>query len=469
MAKSKDKPTFVCTECGTNYPRWQGQCTAPGCNEWNTVKEFKESKSPKKAYGDQTKSKVIGGYGTIDGDKALKMSQISTQEKNKILTGIGELDRVFGDGITEGSVSLISGDPGAGKTTLLSSLLGVMSLDRMCLFAGAEESSSQVKLRNERIGIKYNDDQLLIMSEYLVENIIAHAIEKKIKFLAIDSIQAMYGEEYSGIPGSIGQVKGCALELNRFAKEHGVTVILIGHVTKGSELAGPKTLEHIVDAIFHLDCNENGLRIMRPSKNRNGSIDNIGIFNMTSRGMISVDNPSKLFLSGTEEPSPGSAVTCIRDGNRNMLLEIQSLVDAPEGEHPQRTCIGLSFNRLKMVIAVLRKHGRLKFHHDTFVNLIGGLKLPETDTSADLALAASLASSLKDKVIPEHTCFMGELALNGSVRPINGGVQRVKEAIKHSFTTIYVPKANYHKDMENKELKVTIVPVATIHDMLEIF
>ncbi len=443
-----------------DFARWQGQCGS--CKAWNTLSEFKEAKLPSQ----QRAMAVQGGYAGTLGNVVKKMDDISSIALDKISTGIGELDRVLGDGLTMGSIILISGDPGAGKTTILTQLAANMSHKTTAMYCTAEESLEQFKARaTERLKVNFVPDQLLLMSDYVVPNIMEKALESNVKFLIIDSVQALETEHATGSAGSISQVKGCAQELSRFAKLNGITLILIGHVTKGSELAGPKTLEHIVDTLLHIEVNDSIIRTMRASKNRFGDVDQVGIFQMNSRGMISVDNPSKLFLSGANEKATGSAITCIRDGNRNLLLEVQSLVSECEGEHPQRVSIGLNFNRLKMITAVLRKHGKIKLFHDVYVNLVGGLKLPDTDTSADLALAAALVSSLNDIEMSRKYCFMGEISLSGEVRPINGGVPRVNEAVKHGFEQIYIPKANYHKSMENSGAK--IIAIEHITDLLE--
>lgn len=461
MAKTpKTKISFLCSECGANFPRWQGQCNA--CKAWNTLAEFKEASLPSQ----QRTIASQGGYAGTIGNTVKKMSEVSHVELNKIDTQIGELDRVLGNGLTVGSIVLISGDPGAGKTTILTQLSANISKQMVSMYCTAEESLEQFKSRAiERLKIDFVEDNLLLMSEYIVANIMERALEAKVKFLIIDSIQALESEHCNGSAGSVSQVKGCAQELSRFAKQHGITLIIIGHVTKGSDLAGPKTLEHIVDTLLHIEVNDSIIRTIRASKNRFGDVDQVGIFQMHSKGMLSVDNPSKLFLSGADETVAGSAITCIRDGNRNLLLEVQCLVSECEAENQQRVSIGLSFNRLKMITAVLRKHGRIKLFHDVYVNLVGGLKLPETDTSADLAIAASLISSLNDKEMSRKHCFMGEISLSGEVRPINGGVPRVNEAIKHGFEVIYIPKANYHKSMEISGAK--IIQIEKIGDLLE--
>lgn len=456
MAKKKDTQ-FVCSDCGEPHPRWQGQCNS--CKEWNTVSEIRIAPESK-----AETSRYKGYAGKTTG--ALSINDIKVENKDRFVTGIGEFDRVFGGGLTYGSVNLLSGDPGAGKTTLASQAAAVLSEKVSCLYATSEESLSQFKNRfQKRLKTPYNDDNLRLMNEADVDVIIEQAIALKVKFLVIDSIQSIIANEFTGAAGSVSQVKGCAQRLTSFAKNHDVTIIAIAHVNKNNEVAGPNTLVHIVDGLFHIEVNDSELRTIRPSKNRFGDIDTVGLFKMNERGMVSVDNPSKIFLSSLVEPTPGTAISCIRDGSRNLLLEIQALTTPSENDFIERVCVGLSFNRLKMISAILRKHGKVKMGYDTYVSLVGGLKLPETDASADLALVAALYGSIKEKTLDRQTCFMGELSLSGEVRPVSGGVPRVREAIKHGFTTIYLPHANYHESMNTTG--VNIVPLKTINDLLK--
>lgn len=458
----KNKVSFVCSECGSDFPRWQGQCT--DCKEWNTLTEFREATSPV--------NKVIqggGGYAGSTGGGAKKMSTIQGVEIDKISTRINELDRVLGAGMTVGSVILISGDPGAGKTTLLTDLVAKMSHIMPSMYVSGEESLEQFTARaRDRLKVEWNDDNLRLMASSSVEEIIREAEELKIKFLVVDSIQAIETTMATGSAGSVSQVKMSAQALNRFCKQKGIILFLTGHVTKNnSEVAGPKVLEHIIDASIHLDTTEGVIRTLRSKKNRFGDVDVVGLFQMTEKGMISVDNPSKIFLTGLDSTISGSAITCIRDGSRNLLLEVQSLVTDTESDHPQRVCVGLSANRLKMLGAVIKKHGKIKLYHDIYINLIGGLKVPDTDTSTDLALAASLISSLTDKPISRDACFFGEISLSGEIRPVSGGVPRVNEAAKLGFKTIYIPKANFHPNMMKENPGATIVPLQTIHELIE--
>ncbi len=456
MAKPA-KIEFVCTDCGMNYTRWQGQCR---CGAWNTLAEMKIS-AKQKSTGHGT---IASGYAGGTGGGSKKINDIETTEAEKQLTGIGELDRVLSGGVTTGSVNIISGDPGAGKTTLLSDLIARMSKLTPSLYCTAEESLSQFKNRVQRLKLDYNPDELYLLSETSVEAIIDELHNNKIKFAVIDSIQAVVTSHANGSPGSPSQVKSAAQSLTQYCKQNNVTMFIIAHVNKNNEIAGPQTLVHIVDALLHIDTNDGQIRTLRANKNRFGDIDTVGIFRMCERGMLSVDNPSEIFLSGSTTESPGSAITCIRKGNRNLLLEIQCLTTETEAEFPQRVCVGLNMNRIKMLTGILRKHTKTKIYHDTFFNIVGGLKIDESETCIDLALVTALLSSLNDFVVPRTTCIMGELSLNGDVRPIDSGVPRVKEAAQHGFSEIFIPFRNYHKSMD--ELGVKVSPVKTIHELI---
>ena len=463
MAKANNEK-FVCNECGEVHARWSGQCHS--CKAWNTVVEFKEATPAIKRKNASTTSGVRGGYaGALSGEGAKKIHDVKTVDFERTVTGIGELDRVLGGGLTTGSVNIISGDPGAGKTTMLSDLVSIMSKRTDSLYCTAEESLSQFKNRLERIKSEYDPEKLYLLAETSVEAIIEEMEDKQIKFAVIDSIQAVFTEDANGSPGSPSQVKAAAQKLTQYSKRHDCTIFLVAHVNKQNEIAGPQTLVHVVDSLLHIDTNDGTVRTLRANKNRFGTVDEVGIFRMTERGMLSVDNPSEIFLSGSTNDSPGSTITCIRKGNRNILLELQCLTTDTEAEYPQRVCVGLNMNRVKMITGVLRKHTKTKIFHDTFFNIIGGLKIEETETSIDLALAASLLSSLNEFVIPRTTCVMGELSLNGDIRPIDSGVPRIKEAAQHGFKDIYIPHRNYHKSMEG--LGANIHPIKTIHEFMK--
>ena len=458
MAKA-DKTQFVCTDCGHSTARWQGQCI---CGAWNTMVEMRISAPVKQGLGQSASSL---GYSGALSSGARKIDEVESVDAQKTPTGIGELDRVLSGGVTTGSVNIISGDPGAGKTTLLSDLVAKMSMRMASLYCTAEESLSQFKNRVSRLKLEYNNDNLFLLSDTSVERIIEALNKQKIKFAVIDSIQAVVSEAANGSPGSPSQVKSAAQALTQYCKQKNVTMFIIAHVNKNNEIAGPQTLVHIVDALLHIDTNDGQIRTLRANKNRFGDVDTVGIFRMCERGMLSVDNPSEIFLSGSSTSSPGATITCIRKGNRNLLLEIQCLTTENEAEYPQRVCVGLNMNRIKMLTGILRKHTKTKIYHDTFFNIVGGLKIDESETCIDLALVAALLSSLNEFVIPRTSCIMGELSLNGDVRPIDSGVPRVKEAAQHGFTEIYIPHRNFHKSMEG--LGAKIIAVKTIHELIE--
>lgn len=459
MAKSKTKVAFVCSDCGAEYAQWAGQCKE--CKAWNTITEFKTTQADTPA--GRQKTKRAGYAGETDG-KIKKVSEVTANDISRIVLSMKEFNRTLGGGVTIGSVNLLSGDPGAGKTTLLTQMVCEISQCKRVLYATAEESLSQFKNRLERLGCKYNDDNLFLLAETDVDAIIEKAQEVGAEVGVVDSIQTVSGD-FTGSPGSVSQVRGCAQTLASFAKSKDVTFFLVGHVTKGSEVAGPQTLKHIVDGTFHIEVADNDLRLLRSTKNRFGEADAVGIFRMNERGMNSIDNPSKIFLSREIEDGPGSGITCIRDGNRQLLIEIQSLVTPTESDFAQRVSMGVNMNRLKIIAAILKKHGRMGMNNDIYLSVIGGLKISETDSSADLAIAASLYSSYKEKAIDSDTCLLGELSLAGEVRPISNGVQRVEEAIKHGFKTIYLPKANYHRRMESDG--VNIIKLSRVTEFIE--
>lgn len=451
---------YLCGDCGNTQARWAGQCAS--CQTWNTLKEY----TPPIEAKTTARNNGVAGYSGMGSTPAKKVNDVKASESQKLLTTIGELDRVLSNGLTIGSVNIISGDPGAGKTTLLTSLAAIMSNRMPTCYHSAEESDSQFKSRLDRLNIDYNNDQFLLLNETSVENIIDQLSINKIKFAVIDSIQAIVTDDANGSPGSPSQVKSCAQKLTQFCKKNAVTIFIIAHVNKNNEIAGPQTLVHIVDALLHIDTNDGQIRTLRANKNRFGDVDTVGIFRMTEKGMLSVDNPSEIFLSGSTTDSPGSAITCIRKGNRNLLLEIQCLTTEVEAEFAQRVCVGLNMNRVRMLTGILRKHTRTKINHDTFFNIVGGLKIDETETCIDLALISALMSSLGDFIIPRTTCIMGELSLNGDVRPIDSGVPRVKEAAQHGFKDIYIPHRNYHKSMEGCGAKIHAVK--TIHEIIKL-
>ncbi|EIE1264013.1 DNA repair protein RadA [Vibrio parahaemolyticus] len=466
---AKNKMAYLCSECGYDSVRWVGQC--PGCKAWNTMSEFRPAAMSKttSALNRATGGSHSGGYAGSSGKGARKLDDVSVVEANRVSTGQSEFDRVLGGGLTLGSVVLASGDPGAGKTTLLTQIAAYMSQSTPTMYVTAEESLSQWKKRaQDRLGLEFNSDNFWVDDSDCAEDIVAAVKENGIKLLIADSIQAFESTSVEGSAGGVTQVKTCAQILNRLCKTEGITLILVGQVNKDSKMAGPQTLKHIIDTTVHIDVTESNVRILRSDKNRFGDTDQVGIFQMTERGMVSVDNPSRLFLSGSEERYEGSAVTVIKDGARNLLIEVQALATDFEGEKPLRNCIGVSYSRLALITAVLKKHGGINTYYDINISLVGGLKMADTETSTDLAVMAALISSINSRPTPEDSVFIGEVALTGEIRQVQGGVARVREAAKHGKKLIFLPKANYHNSMlKDLNPDQKIIPVAKIADVIK--
>ncbi len=468
---AKAKVAYVCNDCGADFPRWQGQCNA--CGAWNKITEVKlasGAKSVKSVESGKTVSEArkSAGYAGASGAHVYTIDQIDTNEGERMVVGIKELDRVLGGGLTIGSIVLLTGDPGAGKTTLLSKVAEVFANKGVVLYNTAEESLGQFATRGKgRLRLQYDKVNMKFGNTANLEELIAMIESTGAKIVFLDSIQAIKSENSNGDAGGISQVKHCATELNIFCKQNGVTLIMIGHVNKDSAMAGPKVLEHVIDTSIHIDVGDS-LRTLRARKNRFGDTDQIGLFQMHETGMVSVDNPSKLFLTRSDRDYSGLATTCIRDGARNILIEVQALVTEAAGEKPMRNTIGIHYNRLTMITAVMSKALGTRLFKDIHVNLVGGMKLPETETSTDLALAAALYSSDNDKAIPRGMCFFGELSLTGEIRPISNGVPRVVEASMHGFDTVVIPKRNYHKDMEKEGGSIKIVQIEHLSELKEL-
>lgn len=467
MAKTKSKLSYVCSECGADFQKWQGQCSE--CKAWNSLNEFRESSSTTQSINAAMGSAQRGGYAGAISQGVQKVSNVQIENAARISTGLSELDRVLGGGITLGSVVLISGDPGSGKTTLLTKVAQVMSQSMNTLYVTAEESLSQWAKRGiERLQLPFNDPLFFLSDTDSVEEIIEQCVNNKIKFLIADSIQAFESNSVEGSAGGVTQVKTCAKMLNRLCKQHGITLILVGQVNKNSQMAGPQTLKHIIDTAIHIEVNDASVRILRADKNRFGDTEQVGIFQMTEKGMRSVDNPSRLFLSGSEEHFEGSAISVIKDGSRNLLIEIQALATEVEGEKALRNCIGVAYSRLSLITAVLKKHGGISSYYDINISLIGGLKLSDSDTSTDMAVTAALISSINSKALPEEAVFIGELALTGELRQIPQIVPRVREALSHGKQQIYIPAVAYHSSMQQFiQAGQTIIPLKNVRDLIE--
>ena len=436
---AKTKTAYVCTDCGAEHGQWQGQCAS--CKAWNTLSQINlgsGTQSPA-ARADFRKQGYAGEQSPVQ-----NLSDIDLQALPRFSTGIDEMDRVLGGGLVPGSVILIGGNPGAGKSTLLLQVMCLLAAqDRPALYVTGEESLQQVGMRAQRLQLPR--DNLKLLAETNVEQICKAAQEHQPQLLVVDSIQVMHSSDVPSAPGSVSQVRECAAYLIQYAKQTNTVLLLVGHVTKEGNLAGPKVLEHMIDCFVMLEGGtDNKYRILRSQKNRFGAVNELGVFAMTELGMREVKNPSAIFLARAEEDSPGSLVMVLWEGTRPLLVEIQALVDASPLGNPRRIAVGLEQNRLAMLLAVLHRHGGLYMaDQDVFVNVVGGVKVSET--SADLALLLAIVSSFKDRPIDKNTVVFGEVGLAGEIRPVQGGQERLQEAAKHGFTRAIVPRANVPK------------------------
>ncbi|MEO6444305.1 MAG: DNA repair protein RadA [Gemmatimonadaceae bacterium] len=423
------KTLHRCSECGAEHPKWAGRCDV--CGEWNTLVEEAMAKSPKAAQ--RTRTSVANGAPSA---APQRLRDVQSARTSRISSGIGELDFVLGGGVVPGSMVLVGGEPGIGKSTLLLQVAASLTArGTSVLYVSGEESALQVKLRAERLG-EAGDVQLLC--ETALETILEAAVATRPAILVVDSIQTVATEELEGAPGNVGQVRECAARLMRFAKSSGTAVIVVGHVTKGGGIAGPKTLEHIVDTVLYFEGESTGdHRVLRATKNRFGSVDEIGVFRMSEAGLLGVDNPSALFLGDREARTSGSAVTALLEGTRPVLVEVQALAAKAGFGTPQRVATGFDGRRLALLLAVLDKRTGLSFAQlDVFLNVVGGLRMQEP--AGDLAVAAALASSVYDRALPPDAVFIGEVGLGGEVRPVSQGERRIAEAAQLGFHTAYL-------------------------------
>ncbi|MCC4801026.1 DNA repair protein RadA [Enterovibrio norvegicus] len=434
---AKTKRAYVCNDCGADYPRWQGQCTA--CGAWNTITEVRLAASPQVA-----RTEKYAGYAGAAEAKVQTLESIDLQEVPRFSSGFKELDRVLGGGIVPGAAILIGGSPGAGKSTLLLQTMCRLASQMPTLYVTGEESLQQVAMRAERLGLP--KDNLKMLSETNVENICNIAHQERPKLMVIDSIQVMHCADIASAPGSVAQVRESAAALTRYAKQNNVAIFMVGHVTKDGTLAGPKVLEHCIDCSVMLDgSSDSRFRTLRSHKNRFGAVNELGVFAMTGQGLREVSNPSAIFLSRGEDPTSGSSVMVLWEGTRPLLVELQALVDYSQMANPRRVAVGLEQNRVALLLAVLHKHGGLQMSdQDVFVNVVGGVKV--TETSADLALLLALISSFRDRPLPKDLVVFGEVGLAGEIRPVPSGQERLMEAAKHGFKRAVVPAANAPKN-----------------------
>lgn len=438
---AKTKQAYVCNDCGADFTKWQGQCSA--CRAWNTLTEVRLGSAP--AGGAQAALRRSGYAGDAAGTgKVVSLSEVALAEMPRLATGIGELDRVLGGGLVPGSAVLIGGHPGAGKSTLLLQTMAELVRAMPALYVTGEESLQQVAMRGKRLGL--NVGELKMLSETNVETICDVADQIKPKVIVIDSIQVMHVTDVQSAPGSVAQVRESAAYLTRYAKQTGTVIFLVGHVTKDGSLAGPKVLEHMIDCSLQLEGeSDSRFRTLRSHKNRFGAVNELGVFAMVEAGLKEVKNPSSIFLSRGEEPRPGSVVMVVWEGTRPMLVELQALVDSSHHSNPRRVAVGMDQNRLAMLLAVLNRHGGLMTgDQDVFINVVGGIRVVET--GADLALLLAVVSSFRDKALPADLIVLGEVGLSGEIRPVPNGQERIREAAKHGFRRAIVPKANKPKE-----------------------
>ena len=444
---------YQCEQCGAQHPKWTGQC--PDCGNWNCLVETVAAPA----------APVSARHASYSGEapRIIALADVDPAEAPRLPTGLSEFDRVLGGGLVEGSVVLLGGDPGIGKSTLLlQSLASGAGTGRIrALYVSGEESSSQIALRAERLKLPTGALRLLIETE--IERILSLATTERPQVMVIDSIQTLYTSALQSAPGSVAQVRECAAQLVRFAKATRTAIYLVGHVTKDGALAGPRVLEHMVDAVLYFEGEVSGrYRLVRAFKNRFGAVNELGVFAMTDGGLREVNNPSAMLLSRHDQPVPGSVVLVTREGTRPLLVEVQALVDPSALGNPRRVTVGLDQNRLSMLLAVLNRHGGVATAGcDVFANIVGGVRL--TETAGDLAIVMAVLSSLRDRPLAADWVVFGEVGLAGEVRPVQGGPERLREAAKHGFRRAIVPRANIPKSLPEG---LEVVPVSRLSDAL---
>ena len=449
----KAKTLFYCTECGNESPKWAGRCSV--CGAWNSIVEQPEEK---KAAG---KGRLLAKVRTV---KAESITDLSSGEEIRFSTGMGELDRVLGGGAVKGSLVLVGGAPGIGKSTLMLQICKKLGEQFRVLYVSGEESVHQLKLRAKRLHVESKN--LYVLSETNLGDVLECVNEEQPEVLIVDSIQTLYNEELNSPAGSVGQVKDCTMKLMQLAKEGSITVFVIGHVNKDGFIAGPKVLEHMVDCVLYFEGEQHmSYRILRAAKNRFGATNEIGVFEMLDCGLREVENPSEMLLSGRPEDAPGSCVTCVMEGARPVLAEVQALLAPTNANYPRRTCNGLDSNRASMLLAVLEKRGRLRMSQcDAFFNIIGGLTLDEP--AADLATLVAIASSYLDKPVPAKLAAIGEVGLSGEVRSVSHVPQRLSEVHRLGFDKCIVPAQQ--GDMLRAPDGLQLIPVKNIGQVLQL-
>lgn len=430
---AKAKTVFYCTNCGNETPRWQGKC--PACGAWNTIEEHIEKPS---AGSVKTKVAPVG-----QSKRPQRLQEISSEGETRFSTGMGELDRVLGGGAVAGSLVLVSGAPGIGKSTLLLQICNSLCADRSVLYVSGEESERQLKLRAERLGVA--PESLFVLSETRLSDILEAAAETKPDILIVDSIQTLYNEENDSSPGSVSQVKDCTMSMMQLSKSNGITVFVVGHINKDGNIAGPKVLEHMVDCVLYFEGDPNSsYRLLRAAKNRFGSTNEIGVFEMQDSGLTEVPNPSQMLLEGRPEGASGTCVSCVMEGTRPVLAEVQALVAKTMLNVPRRVSDGFDFNRAVLMLAVMEKRAGMKMSmFDAYVNVIGGLRLDEP--GADLPVVLALASSYRDQCIPDELVAVGEVGMTGEIRSVSHMNQRLAEISRLGFKKCMIPRGGSEK------------------------
>lgn len=430
---AKAKTIFFCTSCGNETPRWQGRC--PACGSWNTIEEHIEKPV---LSGVKAKSSPVG-----QSRKPQRLSEVAVDSETRFSTGMGELNRVLGGGAVAGSLVLVSGAPGIGKSTLLLQICNMLCVERKVLYVSGEESERQLKLRAERLGVHPTD--LFILSETRLSDILEAVSETQPDILIVDSIQTLYNEENDSSPGSVSQVKDCTMSMMQLSKSNGITVFVVGHINKDGNIAGPKVLEHMVDCVLYFEGDPNSsYRLLRAAKNRFGSTNEIGVFEMRDVGLVEVPNPSQMLLDGRPEGASGTCVACVMEGTRPVLAEVQALVAKTTMNVPRRASDGYDFNRAVLMLAVMEKRAGMKMSmFDAYINVIGGLRLDEP--GADLPIVLALASSYRDQCIPDDLAAIGEVGMTGEIRSVSHLNQRLAEISRLGFKKCIIPKSGSEK------------------------
>ena len=446
---TKNKTIYVCKDCGAQYPKWTGNCT--DCGSWNSlVEDVKKSDSR------------FAGYFAATADTVSLLADVKLNSELRLPTSMKELDRVLGGGIVAGAVILVGGDPGIGKSTLLLQALCNLGQNHQVLYVTGEESLSQIAMRAKRLGLSQSKLRLLAATQ--IEKILTVIAQENPNVVVIDSIQTMYTEAVQSVPGGVGQVRESAAQLVRYAKQSGIAMFIVGHVTKEGTLAGPRILEHMVDCVLYFEGEKDSrYRVIRATKNRFGAVNELGVFAMTDTGLREITNPSAIFLSHYSTQVAGSSIMVTWEGSRPLLVEVQALVDESHLVSPRRVTVGLELNRLFMLLAVLHRHGSIPtYNQDVFINVVGGMRV--TETAADLALLLAVLSSMRNRPLDKNMVIFGEVGLAGEIRPVQSGQERLKAAAKHGFKKAIIPRANSPKKSLSE---IEVVAVGNLIEALQ--